>query len=153
VLHCVSRPRHSDERQILLTLQRAILVRLPDLKKESIKIEKDKRKRCSLFAQHGGFLRNSALQSTKREGSTGRGGCARIHDCGRRRTALGGKLIHRSYQIHANVSFNWTVAAFPLRLKHRVLKGKTWLSICGCPADQRRPHRLQRRVFRLRWTK
>jgi hypothetical protein len=38
-------------------------------------------------------------------------------------------------------------------LEHSVLKGKTWLSISGCPADQRRPHRLQRRVCRLRRTK
>jgi len=38
-------------------------------------------------------------------------------------------------------------------LEHRVLKGKTWLTIRGSPADQRRPHRLQRRGRRLRWTK
>jgi hypothetical protein len=38
-------------------------------------------------------------------------------------------------------------------LEHRVLKGKTWISISGCPADQRRPYRLQTRVCRLRLTK
>ena len=38
-------------------------------------------------------------------------------------------------------------------LEHRVLNGKTWPPIKGCPADQRRPHRLQIRVCRLRRTK
>jgi len=88
-----------------------------------------------------------------RDGSTGYGGCARIYGRWRRRTALHGNLTHRSYQIHANISFIWSVAAFPPRFEHRVLKGKTLLLISGCPADQRRPHRIQRRVYRLRWTK
>jgi hypothetical protein len=67
----------------------------------------------SLFSQLGGFLGKCALPSTKRDGSTGYGGCARIYGRGRRRTALDGNLIHRSYQIHANIPCIWSVAAFP----------------------------------------
>jgi hypothetical protein len=37
-------------------------------------------------------------------------------------------------------------------LEHRVLNGEPWLSISDCPANQRPPHRLHRRVCRLRWT-
>jgi len=77
------------------------------------KSETDEKRRYSLFAQLGAFLGNCALPSTKREGSTGYGGCARICGRGRRRTALDGSLTHRSYQIHANMPFNWSVAAFP----------------------------------------
>jgi len=87
------------------------------------------------FCPARAFLGKCALPSTKREGTTGYGGCARIYGRGRRRTALDGNLTHRSYQLHAKVPFNWSVAAFsPPALEHRVLKGKTWLSISGCPA-------------------
>ena len=129
--------------------QCAILVRPTDLRN---RVERRK-KRYSLFAQLGAFLGKCALPSTKREGSTGYGGCARIHGRQRRRTALDGNLNLRRYQIHANIPFIWSVDASPPRLNIRVLKGKTLVSNSGCSADQRRPQRLQRRVCRLRWTK
>jgi len=71
----------------------------------------------------------------------------------RRRTAVVGSLTHGSCQIHAKISFNLSVPAISPALEHRALKGKTWHSISGCLADQRRPQRLQKRVCRLRWTK
>jgi hypothetical protein len=45
------------------------------------------------------------------------------------------------------------VAKSEREAKNRLLERKTWLSISGCPADQRRPHWLQSRVCRLHWTK
>ena len=106
-------------------------------------------KRCSRFAQLGAFLGKCALPSTKRDGPTGYSGCARIHGRGRRRTALDGNLSKLpNSREHA------------LQLERRRISPalehpwcKTWLSISSCPADQRRPHRLQRRVCQLRWTK
>jgi len=91
------------------------------------KSEKDVKNAIPLFAQLGAFLGKCALPSTKRDGSTGYGGCARIYGRWRRRTALDGNLSHRSYQMLANIPFIWSVAA----LEHRVLKGKTWHSIGG----------------------
>jgi len=54
--------------------QRAILLRLPDLKKLSKKVRKPKTNAIPLFAQLRVFLGECALPSTKRDGSTGYGG-------------------------------------------------------------------------------
>jgi len=101
----------------------------------------------------GAFLGNCALPSTKREGSTGCGGCARIYGRRRRRTAQDGKLTHKLPISPEQPLHSERRRISPALKEHRVFKGKTWLSISGCLADQRRPHRLQRRVCRLRWTK
>ena len=74
------------------------------------------KKTLFIFCPARGYLGKCALPSTKREGSTGYGGCARIYGRGRRRTALDGNLTQRSYQIHGKIPFNWSVTAFPPRL-------------------------------------
>jgi len=66
--------------------------------KTNQKVRKTKKTlRVFIFAQLGAFLGKCALPSTKREGSSGYGGCARMHGRWRRRTALDGDSTLRSY--------------------------------------------------------